>query len=121
MLKIIGPAMQSGLPPTRREALIAELKKNDPHFLRRQTHLYLEYLDRHGSLAPRFADSGVPAWVVYGESDDIGITDDERDALKASPHVSIVRISDAGHFTLNQQPGEIAKLVLEAVTSTAPR
>jgi pimeloyl-ACP methyl ester carboxylesterase len=121
MLKIIGPAMKSGLPPTRRDALIAELKKNDPRFLRRQTHLYLEYLDRHGSLAPRFAASGAPAWVVYGESDEIGITDDERAVLEASPHVSIVRISDAGHFTLNQQPGEIAKLVLEAVTSRAPR
>ena len=121
MLKIIGPAMKSSLPPTRREALIAELKKNDPHFLRRQTHLYLEYLDRHGSLTLRFADSGVPAWVVYGESDDIEITDDERDVLEASPHVSIIRIPDAGHFTLNQQPGEIAKLVLEALTSAAPR
>ena len=62
----------------------------------------------------------MPAWVVYGESDDIGITDDERDVLEASPHVSIVRIADAGHFTLNQQPGEIAKLVLEAVASTTP-
>jgi pimeloyl-ACP methyl ester carboxylesterase len=121
MLKMIGPAMKSSLPPTRRDALISELKRNDPHFLRRQTHLYLEYLDRHGSLASRFADSGMPAWVVYGESDDVGITDDERDVLEASPHVSIVRISDAGHFTLNQQPGEIAKLVLEAVTSTVPR
>jgi pimeloyl-ACP methyl ester carboxylesterase len=121
MLRIIGPAMKSALPPARRDALIAELKKNDPRFVRGQTHLYLEYLDRHGSLAPRFAASGVPAWVVYGESDDIGITDDERDVLEASPHVSIVTISDAGHFTLNQQPGEIAKLVLEAVTSTVPR
>jgi pimeloyl-ACP methyl ester carboxylesterase len=35
--------------------------------------------------------------------------------------VSIIRISDAGHFTLNQQPEEIAKLVLEAVTGTVPR
>jgi pimeloyl-ACP methyl ester carboxylesterase len=121
MLKIIGPAMKSGLPQNRSEALIAELKKNDPHFVRQQTHLYLEYLDRHGSLAPRFADSGVPAWVVYGENNDVGITDDERDVLEASPHVSIVRISDAGHFTLNQQPGEVARLVLEALTSRAPR
>ena len=120
MLKIIGPAMKSSLPPTRREALIAELKKNDAHFLRRQTNLYLEYLDRHGSLAPRFADSGVPAWVVYGESDDIGITDNERDLLEARPHVSIIRISDAGHFALNQQPAQIAKLVVDAVTSTVP-
>jgi pimeloyl-ACP methyl ester carboxylesterase len=117
MLKIIGPAMKSSLPPTRRQALIAELKKNDPSFLRQQTRLYLEYLDRHGSLAPRFADSGVPAWVVYGESDDIGITDDERDVLEASAHVTIVMLPDAGHFTLNQQPAEIAKLVLEAVSS----
>jgi pimeloyl-ACP methyl ester carboxylesterase len=121
MLKIIGPAVKSGLPPTRRDTLIAELKKNDPRFVRRQTNRYLEYLDRHGSLAPRLADSGVPAWVVYGESDDVGITDDERDVLEASPHVSIVIVSDAGHFTLNQQPGEIAKLVLEAVTSRALR
>ena len=121
MLKIIGPAMKSGLPQNRREALIAELKKNDPHFLRQQTHLYLEYLDRHGSLAPRFADSGVPTWVVYGENGDVGITDDERDVLEASRHVSIVRISDAGHFTLNQQPAEVARLVLEALTSRAPR
>ena len=121
MLKIVGPAMKSDLPAARREALIAELKKNDPHFLRQQTHLYLEYLDRHGSLAPRFADSGMPAWVVYGENGDVGITDDERDVLEASPHVSIVRISDAGHFTHNQQPGEIARLVLEALASRAPR
>jgi len=113
--------MKSGLPQNRREALIAELKKNDPHFLRQQTHIYLEYLDRHGSLAPRFADSGVPAWVVYGENGDVGITDDERDVLEATPHVSIVRISDAGHFTHNQQPGEIARLVLEALASRAPR
>jgi pimeloyl-ACP methyl ester carboxylesterase len=63
----------------------------------------------------------VPAWAAYGESDDVGITNDERDMLEASPHVTIVRISDAGHFTLNQQPGEIAKLVLAAVTSTMPR
>ena len=46
MLKMVGPAMKSGLPPARREVLIAELKKNDPRFLRRQTRLYLEYLDR---------------------------------------------------------------------------
>jgi hypothetical protein len=58
---------------------------------------------------------------VYGESDDVGITDDERDVLEASPHVSIVMISEAAHFTLNHQPGEIAELVLEAVTCRALR
>ncbi len=49
MLKLVGPAMKSSLPPASRDVLIGELKKNDPRFLRRQTHLYLSYLDRHGS------------------------------------------------------------------------
>ena len=110
--------MKSSLPPARRDALIAELKKNDPRFLRRQTRLYLEYLDRYGSLAQRFSDSGVLAWVVFGESDDIGITSAERDVLETSPHVTIVEISETGHFALNQKPGEVATIVLEALDAT---
>lgn len=118
MLKIVGPAMKSSLPPARREVLTGELKKNDPRFLRRQTHLYLSYLDRHGSLAQRFCDSGTRAWVVFGEHDEIGITTEERELLEATPHVTLVEISDAGHFTLNQKPSEIAALVIEAVKRT---
>ena len=34
-------------------------------------------------------------------------------------HVTLVEIPDAGHFALNQKPGEIAKLVLEAMGATA--
>jgi pimeloyl-ACP methyl ester carboxylesterase len=120
MLKIIGPAMKSGLPPVRRNELIGELKNNDPRFLRRQTRQYLSYLDRHGSLTPRFCDSGTRAWVVFGERDDVGITNDERELLEATPQMTLVEISDAGHFTLNQKPSEIASVVLGAVASTAP-
>jgi pimeloyl-ACP methyl ester carboxylesterase len=115
MLKIIGPAMKSSLPPHRRDALIAELQKNDARFLRRQTRSYLEYLDRHGSLTPRLCDSGARAWVVFGEHDEIGLTDDERNALEKCSSVTIVTISDAGHFALNEKPREIAEILLEAV------
>jgi pimeloyl-ACP methyl ester carboxylesterase len=120
MLKIIGPAMKSSLPPHRRDALIAELKKNEPRFLRRQTRSYLEYLDHHGSLAPRLCDSGVRSWVVFGDRDDIGLTENERAALEECPHVTMVMISDAGHFTLNEKPGQIADIVLDAVASKTP-
>ena len=120
MLKMIGPAMKGSLPPDRRDALIAELKKNDPRFLRRQTRRYLEYLDRHRSLAPRLCDSGVPAWVVFGDRDDIGLKDDERGVLEQCPHVTIVMISDAGHFTLNEKPDQIAELVLDALQGGTP-
>ncbi len=115
MLKIIGPAMKSSLPPHRRDVLIAELQKNDPRFLRRQTRVYLEYLDRHGSLAGRLCKSSVRAWVVFGEHDEIGLTDDERDVLEDCPSVTVVTIADAGHFTLNQKPSEVAEILLAAV------
>jgi pimeloyl-ACP methyl ester carboxylesterase len=117
MLKIIGPAMKSSLPPARREALIAELKKNDPRDVRRGTRLYLEYLDRHGSLVARLCDSGVQSWIVFGERDDIGLRDDERRSLEACGDVTLVTIADTGHFALNDKPARVAEIVLEAVSS----
>ena len=119
MLKVIGPAMKGSLPPERQDALIAELKNNDPRFLRRQTHRYLEYLDRHGSLVSRLCDSGVRAWVVFGERDDIGLTDDERRSLEECPHVTLITISDAGHFTLNEKPDQIAELIVGMLSAKA--
>lgn len=116
MLKLVGPAMKSSLPPDRREALTAELRKNDPRFLRKQTHEYLGYLDRHGSLATRLGDAGVPTSIVFGEHDEIGLTDDERRTLAGYPNVKIIEIPQAGHFTLNQEPGKIAEIVLDALT-----
>ena len=116
MMKLVGPAMKSSLPPSRRDVLIADLKNNDPRFLRRQTRAYLEYLDHHGSLAERLCGAGVPAWVVFGSNDDIGLTEDERRALEACPHVSLTTIADTGHFALNDKPERIAELVLAAVS-----
>jgi pimeloyl-ACP methyl ester carboxylesterase len=120
MLKIVGPAMKSSLPPARRDVLIGELKKNDPRLLRRQTHLYLGYLDHHGSVAQRFRDADPRAWVVFGAKDDVGLTDEERGLLGAAPHITLVEIADAGHFTLNQKPSEVAALILDAVASRTP-
>jgi hypothetical protein len=36
------PAMKSSLPPDRSDALIADMKRNDPRFLQRQTRRYFE-------------------------------------------------------------------------------
>jgi pimeloyl-ACP methyl ester carboxylesterase len=109
--------MKSSLPPSRRDVLIADLKNNDPRFLRRQTRSYLEYLDRHGSLAERLCDAGVPTWVAFGSDDDIGLTEDERRVLDACQHLTLTTIADTGHFSLNDKPGRIAELVLAAASS----
>jgi pimeloyl-ACP methyl ester carboxylesterase len=70
-----------------------------------------------GPCEPRgvLCDSGVRAVLVFGEEDEIGLTDDEGDLLDHCSSVSVVTIADAGHFTLNQKPGEIADILLDAV------
>jgi pimeloyl-ACP methyl ester carboxylesterase len=115
MLRIIGPAMKNSLPPHRREALIGELKKNEPRFLQRQTRDYLGYLDRRGALAPLLCNSGTPAWVVFGDHDDIGLADTERAQLENCSSVTLITITDTGHFTLNEKPAEIASILLKAL------
>jgi pimeloyl-ACP methyl ester carboxylesterase len=117
MFKGIGPAVGGSLPPDRREALVAELKKNDPAFVRLQVREYLAYLDRHTTLVPRLCDAGVEAYVVFGEKDDVGLADEERRALEQCPRTTLITIAGAGHFTLNQEPGRIAEVVLEALTA----
>jgi pimeloyl-ACP methyl ester carboxylesterase len=121
MFKMIGPAMKSSLPPSRQDALISELKKNDPRDVREGTHRYLEYLDRHGSLVSRLCDSGVKAWIVFGARDDIGLTDHERQGLEACNRVTFVTIPDTGHFALVDKPAQVAEIMLEAVSSIGSR
>ena len=115
MLKVIGIAVKGGLPSDRHDALVAELRKNDPRVVRRHVRLFLEYLDRHGSVAQRLCNSGIRAWVVFGDLDDIGLTDDERRVLGDCPRVTLVTIPDVGHFTLNMVPDRVAEIVLEAL------
>ena len=114
MLRLLPRAMKRELPPQRAEALAAAMANNDPATCRRIVRRYYEYLDRYPSLVPRLCDSGVPAWVVRGDRDGIGLTDGERQALQACPHVRMVTVPDAGHLVLVEQPARVADIVVEA-------
>lgn len=116
MLKLIGAAVKdSPLPPARRDALVVELRKNDPHFVRRAIRCYLRYLDRHGSVASRLCEAAVPASVVHGETGDGGVTDEERRTLEACPAVNLVTIPGASFFTPTEEPALCADLIIQAV------
>lgn len=118
MFAMIGLAMKDvGVPAERRAALAAELRRNDPRFVQHAIRSYLEYLDRHGSLAESLCRSGVPAWVVFGDKGDVGLRDDERAVLDHCPTVNRLVVRHAGHMTLNEQPFEVAEVVLQAVQS----
>jgi pimeloyl-ACP methyl ester carboxylesterase len=114
--KMMGPALkQVPLPPARREVLAAEFGKNDPRVMRRGVHSYFQYLDRHGSVAPRLAEAGVPAWVVHGQRGDGGVTAEERRTLEACPQIQVITIPGASYMTPNEEPALVARLVAEAL------
>ncbi|MFF3447877.1 alpha/beta fold hydrolase [Streptomyces sp. NPDC002667] len=111
LVKLAPRAMANELPPDRREALTAEFEKNDPAFCRQVIRHHFDYLDRYPDLVARLRDSGAAAWVVRGDHDDIGLSDEERAGLEAAPGVTMVSVPDAGHLALVQQPDVIAELV----------
>jgi pimeloyl-ACP methyl ester carboxylesterase len=115
LLKLMGPAMKQ-VPVTqeRREALLAELRNSPPAAFQRSIHAYLTYLDKHGSVAGRLCESGVPAWIVHGERGDGGITDEERRTFQACDQISVVTIPGASYFTPVEEPALVAKLIKEA-------
>jgi len=118
-LKIIGPAMKGNLPAERHDALVVELRKNEPSVMRQHLRAYLAYLDRHGSVAARLAESRAPAWVVYGEKYDVGITTDEASVLNAAETVTTITVPGVGHFIANQDPHRVAQLVQDALAATS--
>jgi pimeloyl-ACP methyl ester carboxylesterase len=115
MLKAVPKAMGKRLPADRRDALVAGMANNDPRFCRRGVRSYYEYLDAHGSLVPRLCQSGVKSYVVFGDNDEIGLTDEERSGLEACANVALVTVSDATHGLIIEQPARIAELILELV------
>jgi pimeloyl-ACP methyl ester carboxylesterase len=95
------------------------MRGNDAACLRRAVRAYLTYLDAQDSLASSLCELDFPVLVAFGQRDDVGLRGDEYAMLARCPTVSVVEIRDAGHMTLNEQPGQVAELVLEAL-SKAP-
>ena len=114
VLRLIGGMLKGAVPPARRPALAAVLRRNDPRFVRRNTRTYLRYHDRYSGLVRRLCEAGLRTWVVFGEHDDVKLQDAERRALDACPHVELVTVPGAGHFALNSHPARIAELVVAA-------
>ena len=108
-------AMGKRFPADRRGALVAGMANNDPRFCRRGVRAYYEYLDVHGSLVPRLCQSGVKSYVVFGDNDEIGLSDEERSGLEACADVTLIIVADATHGLIIEQPARIAELILALI------
>lgn len=115
--RMLDSSLRGRLPADRHAELVAQMRTTDMAVCRSMTRLYFDYLDRHGSLVPRLRMSGVDAWVVRGDRDEIGLSDEERRDLEASPNVAMVTIPDAAHFVMTDQPARTADLIIDVVSA----
>jgi len=108
-------SMKGRFPEARHDDLVAEMKTSDMGVMRRTLHPYFEHMDRYGSLVSPLCDSGVRTWVVRGDRDEIGLSDEERRGLEACPNVTLLTVPDAAHFIMTDRPDRTAELLLEIV------
>jgi len=113
--RLLDSAMRTRLPEDRHDELIAEMRRTDMAVFRHMVKEYFDHLDRHGSLVDRLCASGVEAWVVRGDRDEIGLSNEERRALRACPTVTMVELPDTGHFVMTDQPRRTTDLILDIV------
>jgi pimeloyl-ACP methyl ester carboxylesterase len=118
--RALGPLMEGRLPRHDHARLVAEMRRSDWRVNRQLAKDYAAYLaeaEHETSIADRLVASGVPAWVVRGDHDEIGLTDAERAALDAGPSIRTVDVPDAGHFVLTDQPAAVVDVILDALAS----
>ena len=118
--RALGSVMEGRLPRRDHERLVAEMRRSEWRVNRQLMRDYFRYLARAEVgevIAARLVASGVTAWVVRGDRDEMGLRDDERAILAASPNVTLVVVPGAGHFVLTDQPGAVVDIVLDALTT----
>jgi pimeloyl-ACP methyl ester carboxylesterase len=122
--RALGSVMEGRLPRRDHDRLVAEMRRSDWRVSRQLLRDYFRYLSRAemtDGIAARLVSSGVRTWVVRGDHDEIGLTDDERAVLTASPDVTLVVIEGSGHFVLTDQPAAVVGVVLEALDASVTR
>jgi len=88
LLKMMGPAAQkSRLPADRSAELVADLRSNHPHVMRKIFSAYLAYPHEQRHPAERLCLTEVPVWVVHTEHGDGGLTDHERHTPATAPTI----------------------------------
>ena len=117
--RISARALRSKLPAARRDLLLAELRRNQGQVARRMVRRYFDYLDHGAPLVGRLCEAGVPALVVFGDHEEVGLTAEERDALGECPNVAVEVVAGATHFLPTEEPRRTAELILRGVAEVA--
>jgi pimeloyl-ACP methyl ester carboxylesterase len=109
-------SMTRRMVPEQYSAEVArEMKKTDMGDARRQVAAYAGYQARNKTLVERLRQSGVRAVCVFGDDDEIGLTDAERAAIASSPTISVVTVEHSGHMLMHWNPEATLTTILDLI------
>jgi pimeloyl-ACP methyl ester carboxylesterase len=109
--------LRGNVPADSVDRLAAEMASSNRSDIRLNLRRSYEHLYRYGTLTGRLCRSGVPADVVFGEDDEVGVTPAERSALESCPTTRLHCVPDCGHMLPNQKPEWVTELILDTVTA----
>jgi pimeloyl-ACP methyl ester carboxylesterase len=108
------------VPPGRRDTMSPDSWTSDLGFLRTekdrkiQVQLLQDYqnnIDRYPAWQAMLREHQFPALIVWGKNDQGFIAPGAEAYLRDLPHAEL-HLIDAGHFAIEEKPGEIATYVL---------
>lgn len=121
MMRAVGVGLRDELPPERRDALLAEVRRNPDRAHRKWMVAGVDHVVRHGDLTPLVAAAarGRVVAVVRGAEDRLVLSDGSRRTL-ATAGVRVVDVPGAGHFVPTQCPEDVNAVVLDVLRRGAP-
>lgn len=121
MMRAVGVGLSDELPADRRDALLAEVRRNPDRAHRRWMVAGVDHVQRHRDLTPLVAAAarGRVVAVVRGAEDRLVLSDESRTVL-ATAGVRVVDVPGAGHFVPSKCPEAVNAVVLDVLRRGAP-
>ncbi len=115
MLKSIFKPYFTAEKHDRLDGVVADAKKTPRPVCRQLIMSLFNQIDGHKDLSPLVASSKLPLWYVRGTEDNIGFSDDVRQAVTAGPKVKLIDISGSRHFVMLDKPLDVNRLIASAL------
>lgn len=104
-------SMRGLIKPERLDLIVKDMQTTPPEQNRAVINGYFDHLKQYGSLAKRLADATGEIHYVRGDAESIGFDRADVELVVAQENVTTHTITNSDHFTMLDNPPEVAALI----------
>ncbi len=112
-----GRSMRGLIRPERLDMIVADMQKTPPEENRAVINGYFDHLAKYDTLADRLADAKGEIHFVRGDAESIGFDRADVEKIVAQANVQTHTITGSDHFTMLDNPKEVAELLAEVASN----